>query len=166
MKKINVIGYSGSGKTFLIKEFIQGLKKELNMESAVIKNIHEHQIDKKGKDSFIYTQMGANYAITKNIYNETTIFVKKKINIEELIEWINNGPFRVDIVFTEGFRELNIPSILCLKDIKEYEEQKNENIKIISGKISLIKQIKEIENLPVLNIERSFKRFLEIFHMI
>ncbi|MFO7795275.1 MAG: molybdopterin-guanine dinucleotide biosynthesis protein B [Promethearchaeati archaeon] len=166
MKKINVIGYSGSGKTYLIKKFIQGLKNELNLNSAVIKNIHEHQIDSEGKDSFIYTKKGANYAITKNIYDETTIFIKKKVNIEDLLEWINKGPFKVDIVFTEGFRELNIPSILCLKTIEKYKDQINENVRVISGKISIVTEKKEIDNLPVLNIEQSFNRFIEIFNIV
>ena len=166
MKKINVIGYSGSGKTYMIKKFIQRLKNELNLESVVIKNIHEHQIDKEGKDSYIYTKKGANYAVTKNIYDETTIFLKKKVIMEDLLEWISKGPFKVDIVFTEGFRELNIPTILCLKTIEEYKEQKNENIRIISGKISLITEKKEIDDHPVLNIEESFNRFIEIFNIV
>ncbi|TFF85815.1 MAG: hypothetical protein EU518_00475 [Promethearchaeota archaeon] len=165
MKKINVIGYSGSGKTYLIKEFIQRLKNEFNLESTVVKNIHEHQIDEEGKDSFIYTKIGANYAITKNIYHETTIFLKKKVNMEDLLEWISKGPFKVDIVFTEGFRDLNFPTILCLNTIDKYKEQKNENIRVISGKISLITEQKEINNLPVLNIEESFNRFIEIFNI-
>ena len=166
MKKINVIGYSGSGKTYLIKKFIQRLKNELNLESAVIKNIHDHQIDKEGKDSFIYTKKGANYAITKNIYDETTIFLKKKVNIENLLEWISKGPFKVNIVFIEGFRNLNIPTILCLKTMDKYKEQINENVRVISGKISIITDKKKIDNLPVINIENSFNKFIEIFNIV
>ena len=166
MKKINVIGYSGSGKTYLIKKFIHRLKNEFNLESAVIKNIHEHQIDKEGKDSFIYTKKGANYAITKNAYDETTIFIKKKVNIEDLIDWISKGPFRGDVVFTEGFRDLKIPTILCLETIEKYREQKNENVKIISGNISILSERKEIDNLPILNIDKSFNRFIEIFNIV
>jgi len=51
MKIISVIGYSGSGKTYLIEKIIRKLKVELNLEVSVIKYIHEHRVDEKGKDS-------------------------------------------------------------------------------------------------------------------
>ena len=67
LKIISLIGRSGSGKTNLIINAIKRLRKELHYNIAVIKNIHEHQIDEEGKDSYKYIEAGANYAITKNI---------------------------------------------------------------------------------------------------
>ncbi|TXT62590.1 MAG: Molybdopterin-guanine dinucleotide biosynthesis adapter protein [Promethearchaeota archaeon] len=163
MNIINLIGYSGSGKTYLIKNAIGRLKNELEMDSAVIKNIHEHQIDKKGKDSFIYTQTGANYAITKNIYDETTIFTKKPIKIETLIKWLEKGPFNIDVVFIEGFRDVEKPTILCLEDIDNFQEQYNRNVVMISGIFTSKSDLKELENIPVINIEKEFEKFTRIF---
>ena len=166
MKIISLIGLSGSGKTKFILDAIKLLKKERDYDVAVIKNIHEHQIDEKGKDSYMYAEMGAHYSITKNIYNETTIFLKKKITIEDLKEWILNGPFKTDIIFTEGFRDLNYPTVLCLKNLEELKSQLNKNVKVISGVICSLNLIDKVNSkIPIIDIEKDFNKFLEIFNI-
>ncbi len=163
---ISVIGYSGSGKTHFIQKMIRRLKTELNFEVVVIKNIHQHQIDEKGKDSYIFTEAGAVYSIIKNKLDENAIFLKKKINIEELIRWVIKGPFKVDIIFTEGFRNLAYPTVLCVKELSEIKPQLNENVKVISGQIatSKLNQKKEIK-LPIVGAEESLENFLKIFEI-
>lgn len=163
---ISVIGYSGSGKTHFIQKMIRRLKTELNFEVVVIKNIHQHQIDEKGKDSYIFTEAGAVYSIIKNKLDENAIFLKKKINIEELIRWVIKGPFKVDIIFTEGFRNLAYPTVLCVKELSEIKPQLNENVKVISGQIatSKLNQKKEIK-LPIVGAEESLESFLKIFEI-
>ena len=164
---ISVIGYSGSGKTHFIQEAIRRLKSELNFEVAVIKNIHQHKIDEiEGKDSYKFTESGAVYSIIKNKFNENAIFFKKKINIEELIKWIINGPFKVEIIFTEGFRNLDFPTILCLKEINEIKNQLNENVKAISGLITTSKLSQKSEiKLPIVDAKENFESFLKIFEI-
>ncbi len=163
---ISVIGYSGSGKTHFIQKAIRKLKTELNFEVVVIKNIHQHQIDKEGKDSYIFTEAGAVYSIIKNKFNENAIFFKKKINSEELIKWIIKGPFKVEIIFFEGFRNLSFPTILCVKELSEIKPQLNENVKAISGLIatSKLNQKSEIK-LPIVDVEEKFESFLKIFEI-
>ena len=79
IKVINVIGYSRSGKTFFILNAINLLKKNLNFNVAVIKNIHDHQIDEEGKDSYEFSRYGAKYSITKNQNTRSLIkFLKLK----------------------------------------------------------------------------------------
>ncbi len=161
---ISVIGQSGSGKTMLIAHAIKLLKLYFNYEVAIIKNIHEHQIDEEGKDSYVFSEAGATYSITKNIYNETVIFSKKELNIETIIEWLLKGPFKIDLVFTEGFRSLEAPTIICLKELKELKPQYNENIKMISGLICSKKVEESNEfNLPIIDIETDFDEFLKNF---
>ena len=152
MKIISVIGYSGSGKTYFIQKAIRKLKTELNFEVVVIKNIHQHQIDEEGKDSYIFAEAGAVLSIIKNKFDENAIFIKKKIDIEELIKWIIKGPFKVDIIFTEGFRDLLYPTILCVKELSEIKPQLNENVKIISGLITTSKLSQKSEiKLPIVD---------------
>ena len=166
MKVISVIGYSGSGKTHFIQKTIRRLKTELNFEVVVIKNIHQHQIDEKGKDSYIFTEAGAVYSIIKNKLDENAIFFKKKINIEELIRWVIKGPFKVEIIFTEGFRHLSYPTILCVKELSEIKPQLNENVKVISGLITTRKPSQKSEiKLPIVDIEENFESFLKIFEI-
>jgi len=163
---ISVIGYSGSGKTHFIQKAIRRLKTELNFEVVVIKNIHQHQIDDEGKDSYIFTEAGAVYSIIKNKFNENAIFLKKKINIEELIRWVIKGPFKIEIIFTEGFRHLTYPTILCVKELSEIKTQLNENVKAISGLIAIgkLNQKSEIK-LPIVDAEEDFESFLKIFEI-
>ena len=162
---IDVIGYSGSGKTNFITTAIKLLKKNLNYNIAVIKNVKHHPVDKKGKDSYKFTEAGASYSVIQNVNNETAIYMKSTDSkLEELLKWMNKGPFKINIIFTEGFRNLNNPTVLCIAKSNEIEEQLTENVKMISGVISLrdLKE-KDVSDLPIINIEREFSKFLEIF---
>ena len=164
-----MIGYSGSGKTHFILNAIKLLKKNLNYEVAIVKNIHEHQIDKEDKDSFKYGEAGAQFSITKNVKNETTIFLRKEISIKELLEWIRSGPYKIDLIFIEGFRNLNYPTVLCLKNFEEIKPQLTENVRMISGLIcsqNALKNEKIDINLPIIDIQKEFKKFLKIFNII
>lgn len=163
-----MIGYSGSGKTHFILNAIKLLKKNLNYEVAIVKNIHEHQIDKEDKDSFKYGEAGAQFSITKNVKNETTIFLRKEISIKELLEWIRSGPYKIDLIFIEGFRNLNYPTVLCLKNFEEIKPQLTENVRMISGLICSqnARRNEKIDiDLPIIDIQKEFERFLKIFNI-
>ncbi|MFX1394478.1 MAG: molybdopterin-guanine dinucleotide biosynthesis protein B [Promethearchaeota archaeon] len=163
-----MIGYSGSGKTQLILNAIELLRINLNYQTAVIKNIHEHQIDREDKDSYKYGEAGAKFSITKNVNNETTIFLKKKISIEKLQEWIANGPYKIDLIFIEGFRNLDYPTILCVKNLEEIESQLTNNVRMISGMIcsNFTHKNKKInKNLLIIDIQKEFEKFLKIFNI-
>ena len=142
------------------------LKKKKEFNIAVIKNIHEHQIDKEDKDTYKYGEAGAIFSITKNIRDETTIFIKREIKICELMNWIANSPYEIDLIFIEGFRNLEYPTILCIKEWDDLRPQLSENIKMVSGLICSKKnnEAKKINiDIPIVNIEEDFKKFLEIF---
>jgi len=164
---IDVIGYSGSGKTSFIVSAIKSLKKKFNYNIVVIKNVKHHPIDKKGKDSYKFTEAGASYSVIQNINNETAIFVEnKELKFDVLLNWVKNGPYKVDIIFTEGFRDLYNPTVLCISELNEIEEQLTENVKMISGTICLGDLKKnEILNLPIIDIENEFLKFLNIFNL-
>ncbi len=165
---ISVIGYSGSGKTNFITTAMKLLKKKFNYNVAVIKNVKHHPVDKKGKDSYKFTEAGATYSVIQNDNNETAIFLKKeKISMEELLKFLKNGPFKVDIVFTEGFRNLNNPTVLCISNLDEVEEQLTKDVKMVSGVIcSKNLNNKNISDLLIVDIESQFSRFLEIFNIV
>jgi len=167
MKIISVIGYSGSGKTYLIEKIIRKLKVELNLEVSVIKYIHEHRIDERGKDSFRFSESGAVFSIINNKFGESAIFLKKEINLDELIIWLDQSPFNMEIIIFESFRNLPYPTILCVKELKDVKEQFTENVKMISGLItkSEITQSEEVD-LPVVDLDKDFKEFCKIFKII
>ena len=163
----DVIGYSGSGKTYFIMNVIKLLKHRLDFNVAVIKNIKHHQIDKKGKDSHNFTESGASYSIIQNLSKDMAIFLKaEEIGLVDFIKWLERGPYEIDVIFTEGFRNLNNPTILCISNIDEIEPQLTDNVKMISGIICRNEIIEGITlDIPIINIEEDFQRFLEIFNI-
>ena len=165
IKVIDVIGYSGSGKTYFITKAINLFKKQLNYNIAVIKNVKHHQIDKEGKDSYKFTQSGTSYSIIKNIHNDVGIFLNiDEKNIEKITKWIQKGPYKVDLILTEGFRDFNHPTALCVSNLEEVEPQLNENVKMISGMIcSKGISIDYFSNLPIIDLEKDYQKFLEVF---
>jgi len=166
LKIIGLIGYSGSGKTYLITNAIRKLKEEYNLDSTVFKYIHEHEVDKMGKDTYKYIESGAHFSITRNAYNETAIILKKEISNDNLINWIKEAPLKTDIIFFEGFRNLSVPMILCLKEEKNLEKQMNDNVRAISGKITIHSKQKKISGYPLINIEKDFEQFVNIFQIV
>lgn len=165
IKIIDIIGYSGSGKTYFIMNAIKLIKKELSYNVAVIKNVKHHQIDKEGKDSYIFTKSGASYSAIKNIHNDMSIFLNvNDFIMEEIINWLQNGPYKLDLLLTEGFRDLNNPTVLCVNNIEHIEPQLSDNIKMISGIIcNNISNEKSLSDLPIVDIEKDFQKFCKIF---
>jgi molybdopterin-guanine dinucleotide biosynthesis protein B len=162
---IDVIGYSGSGKTTFITKLIKLFIANLNYNVAVIKNVKHHPIDEEGKDSYNFTKAGAIYSIISNINNDIAIFMKSKDNnIKTLIDWLKNGPNKLNVILTEGFRNLGNPTVLCISDFDEIEEQLTRNIRMITGVICS-KDInrKSISNLPIIDIEKGFDKFIKLF---
>lgn len=133
----------------------------------MFKNVKHHPIDKKGKDSYKFNEAGASYSVIQNINNETAIFVKNiELKLELLLNWVKNGPYKIDIIFTEGFRNFNNPTVLCVSELNKIEEQLTKNVKMISGIICLGDlNKKEISNLPIIDIESEFLKFVNIFNL-
>jgi molybdopterin-guanine dinucleotide biosynthesis protein MobB len=166
MKIINLLGFSGSGKTTFIIRAIQLLQTHLNYNIACIKNVRQHKIDIEGKDSFEFTKAGAKYSIIKNQFNEHAFFIKSELEIQAIIEWIKKGPLEVDLIFIEGFRNLDYPTVLCVKDSKEIEQQLSDKVKMISGILSSKDQtLKEYNGIPLRDLNTDFNDFLKIFEI-
>ncbi len=166
MKAISVIGYAGTGKTQLIEFLIKKCKTEFNLEVSVIKNVHEHSVDEEGKDSFKFSEAGTVLSVIKNKFNQNAIYLNKKISLDVLIDWLNLSPYKVDLVIIEGFRNVSYPTILCVKELQDIDAQLNNNVKLISGLITLTKFDEEKEfQIPIFNIEQKFERFTEIFNI-
>ncbi|TFG23200.1 MAG: hypothetical protein EU532_13695 [Promethearchaeota archaeon] len=166
MKTISLIGYSGSGKTFFIEQAIKKLKDQLNLNSGVIKNVHTHPVDVEGKDSHRFIVSGAEFALIKNNKKQNALFFNKIVDLELLIEWIEKGPFEVDVLFIEGFRNLQISSILCVQNEADIKSQISNEVKLISGLISTKKDFtKKYHEIPVINIENDFQIFKGTFQI-
>jgi molybdopterin-guanine dinucleotide biosynthesis protein B len=164
---IDVIGYSGSGKTTFIIKLINLFNSDLKYKVAVIKNVKHHMIDERGKDSYLFTEAGASYSIISNVHNEIAIFMKSDKNmINDLIEWLKIGPYKLDFILTEGFRNLGNPTVLCASNLEEIEEQLTKNIRMITGLISSKEpSISSFSSLPIIDIKKDFDKFMKIFNI-
>lgn len=106
---ISIVGTkSGTGKTTLIEKIIKIFKNK-NYNVGVLKHdAHNFEIDKKGKDSYRFTQAGAdNVVITSSKKLAMIKIVNEKENIEEVIKLFNG----LDIVIIEGFKKNNYKKI-------------------------------------------------------
>jgi len=94
-----VSGWSGSGKTTFIEGLIHELRKR-GLRVAVVKHdAHDFMIDREGKDTFRFTEAGAEIvAITSGTHS--AIMENRFTPLEEILTRIHD----VDVIIAEGFK--------------------------------------------------------------
>lgn len=127
-KVINVIGYkSNVGKTTLMEGLIKELKSR-GLSIATIKHdVHNFDIDKKGKDTYKHREAGAETVI---ISSSKRFAIIKEVNEEENLEKLLYFAKDKDIILVEGYKKSN------LRKIEVYRENFSKDI--ISKKENLI----------------------------
>lgn len=95
---IRFIGYSGSGKTTLIEKIVKNLSSDGIRVATIKHDVHGLDIDKEGKDSYRYSQAGAQISAVSS--PDMTVYkIHKKFTLDEIISNIKN----VDIIIIEGY---------------------------------------------------------------
>ena len=99
-------GPSNSGKTTLIVK-VSSILQDQNYKVAIVKHDPKDKasFDKEGKDSFKFSQTGADVAVVSP--NKTTIFKKETSSIENIIDIFND----FDFLLVEGLKTLPLPRI-------------------------------------------------------
>ena len=109
MSRIPVIGfaaYSGTGKTTLIEKLVR-IYKEQGLRVAVIKHdAHDFLIDREGKDSWRFTQAGADMTLLSSA-KKAAVIESRPLSFEDLVRMVHD----VDLILTEGYKSENIPRI-------------------------------------------------------
>lgn len=102
----SVIAFSNTGKTTMIEKLIPELKRR-GLRIAVIKHdAHEFDIDHKGKDSWRFTNAGAEVTVIAS-GTKAAIMENRYVPFEELISRISD----VDLIITEGYKHGPYPKI-------------------------------------------------------
>lgn len=119
----SIVGYSGSGKTYLIEQIVKYLVNK-DYKVGVVKSIHHpgFGIDIEGKDTTKYAEAGAELVgfvapESSGIIYRYPLYEKEIFNLFE---------DNVDYVILEGFKDVNfVPQVILLKDINDLEVFKN-----------------------------------------
>ena len=98
--------YSGTGKTTLIEKLIRELKSR-GLRLAVIKHDgHKFEIDHEGKDSWRFTQAGADITMISSA--EKTAYIEQgNLSLEQLLDMVHD----VDLILVEGYKNKDLPQI-------------------------------------------------------
>lgn len=98
--------YSGTGKTTLIEKLIRELKAR-GLRLAVIKHDgHKFEIDYEGKDSWRFTQAGADITMISSA--EKTAYIEQgDLPLERLLDMVHG----VDLILVEGYKNKDLPQI-------------------------------------------------------
>lgn len=164
-KKENIVisivaSKSNTGKTTLIEKLIK-IFKEKNYSVGVLKHdVHKLDIDKKGKDSYRFTQAGADNVIISSPEKLAMIkTLKQELEIEEILKYFGS----LDIVLIEGFKNNNYPKIEVHRrdsDNKLLCEDSNLNISTFIA----VASDEELDiNVPILDLNdvNSIANFIE-----
>ncbi|PHS38336.1 MAG: molybdopterin-guanine dinucleotide biosynthesis protein B [Sulfurovum sp.] len=103
-------GPSNSGKTTLVEKIAQILIKERKV--AIIKNDPKDkaQFDVEGKDSYKFSQTGAEVVITSP--TRTTYFSQREKTLDDIVAMISD----FDILLVEGLKTLPLPRIAIFRN--------------------------------------------------
>jgi molybdopterin-guanine dinucleotide biosynthesis protein B len=103
-------GPSNSGKTTLVEKIAQILIKERKV--AIIKNDPKDkaQFDVEGKDSYKFSQTGAEVVITSP--TRTTYFSQREKSLDDIVAMISD----FDILLVEGLKTLPLPRIAIFRN--------------------------------------------------
>jgi len=103
-------GPSNSGKTTLIVKVAEALKDKYSL--AIVKHDPSDKaiFDKEGKDSWKFSQTGAEVVVASS--TRTTFLSQKQKNIDEVIEML--GDF--DILLVEGLKTLPLPRLSVFRN--------------------------------------------------
>ncbi len=158
MRVFAVYGFSKSGKTTIVVEIIKDLRAR-GYSVSTIKDIHvdDFTLDVVGKDTWRHWKAGAEIIGIRTV-RESTIMIKKSIGIFELM-----NHFNTDYLILEGFRNVDLPKILCAKNEKEMQEDLQAGLFCISGVISA--HLSTYLNLPVINALSDVSRIVDLIEI-
>lgn len=144
---------SGMGKTTLVEALIKTFKSR-NYTIGILKyDVKKFEIDKEGKDSYRFSQAGADNVI---IASSQKLAMIQSLKEEKTIEEIVNLFGDLDIVLIEGFKNNIYPKIeVHRKDVDTNLLYKNPNYDI-SNIIAIASDEKLDVNIPVLNLNDTF----------
>lgn len=158
MKVFSIIGISGSGKTTTLEHLLREFGRR-NFSVASIKDIHYENfaMDTPGTNTYRHRQAGADM-VTGRGCNETAIIFPRQLPMRQILSFYHH-----DIVLIEGDQELNVPQILCAKNLQEAHELKDERTLAVAGLISSQEPpVKLPWSIPLLDARKETEKLVDL----
>ncbi len=123
---------------------------------GVIKDIHseKYQPDKEESDTWRYAQAGAQLVVGRGIH-DTVFHWRSSQNFLEIV-----GKISADILLVEGFKDEQMPRIVCAADNAQLVKLVDTHTYCISGVIS--ENMQEFRGIPVYNFQRDLPKIIEL----
>ena len=108
---IGFAAYRGTGKATLIPKLVRELKAQGYRICVIKHDAHRFEIDREGKDSWRFTQAGAEMTILSSP-EKTAVMEQRPLGFWELVAMVHD----VDLILVEGYKQEPIPRIgICRK---------------------------------------------------
>ncbi len=147
---INAIGFSNSGKTTLLEAITKHYSSQ-GKKVGVIKDIHseKYQPDEEGSDTWRYSQAGAQLVVGRGV-QDTVFHWRSSMKFLEIV-----GKVSAEILLVEGFKEEQMPRIVCAADKTQLTKLVDNHTYCIAGVIS--DTAKEFQGIPVMNFQKDLE---------
>jgi molybdopterin-guanine dinucleotide biosynthesis protein B len=155
MKVLSIAGYHKTGKTTLVVNLMEELKKR-GKKVVSIKDIHNENfsMDKEGSDSFKHLQANGETVIARGLYQTYQIW-KHRLSLNEMLARLD-----ADFVIVEGMKSAALPRILCAETEEQLVELFDESVFIVSGKIA--ENLNNFQNIPVFHSSREIEKIADL----
>jgi molybdopterin-guanine dinucleotide biosynthesis protein B len=107
---ISFVGWSNAGKTTLIEKLIPVLRGKGLRVGVLKRDGHEFQMDHEGKDTWRFTEAGADAVAIANS-RHAALLINRPVSFETLREKLGN----VDLILAEGWEIPGVPQIEVLR---------------------------------------------------
>ncbi len=141
---ISFVGSSNSGKTTYLEKLIIEMRQRGYRVGIIKHHLHDFAIDMPGKDTWRYSQAGAdNVCISSPGKMALIQQVESELTIDHIVAMMRG----IDIVFTEGYKHGNKPKIeifrqaVCDKPVADKEEL-----------IAVVADIRLYDDVPTFNL--------------
>lgn len=110
---VQVVGYSNTGKTTLIKKLISAFKKRGLRVAAVKHAAHGYAIDMPGKDTWHYYEAGADQVM---VVGPESLTIHQRFDDTPDLNRICKMLQEVDLILMEGFKNQKGPKIEVIRE--------------------------------------------------
>jgi len=114
---ISIIGYSGSGKTILVAKLVSELKRRKYKIGTIKHASHGFNMDKKGKDSWLHREAGADAVMVATSGKIVIIKDEPRDRLDHLESYFHD----MDLIITEGFKHEDRPKIEVYREAGKSE---------------------------------------------